>query len=164
MIGTSSSLALSGEAKAELTGVVKKLADLGIEGAAKYNSADYSGPLQSDLTELLRTSANCKLEVFNELKDKLIPTGSTITTDESRPDPTCSFVSIKALGWTTGHKTNFCIANGYEQGNFNQGEYKNGGICMTGSDPDLCRAKVTNTLPEGASCKMIGNRTECYRI
>ncbi len=70
--GHTQNVDLSGKAKAELKGVVKKVADLGIEGAAKYQSSDYEGVLQADLAKLLSNQANCKLEVWRDLKDKLI--------------------------------------------------------------------------------------------
>ncbi len=41
--GSSSKIEASGKAKAELPGVIKKLADLGLEGAAKYQDSKYQG-------------------------------------------------------------------------------------------------------------------------
>jgi hypothetical protein len=81
----------------------------------------------------------------------------------AEPKPLCAFVSIKALGWKEGHKTNFCKANAYEHGNFNQGEYKNGGICITGTEPSVCRERAYGTAGQGIECKFEGNRTVCYR-
>ena len=70
--GQGSNLELSGKAKAELNGILKKLVNLGVEGAAKYQDTQYKGLLQKDLANAMRDSANCKLEVFRELKEKLI--------------------------------------------------------------------------------------------
>lgn len=67
---SSSRLELSGSAKAELEGIVKKLANLGIQGAGKYESADSKNVLQKDLAEVLRDSRNCRLQVWNDLKTK----------------------------------------------------------------------------------------------
>jgi hypothetical protein len=39
--GRGENVELSGKAKAELSGVIKKIADLGIEGAAKYQTEAY---------------------------------------------------------------------------------------------------------------------------
>lgn len=64
---------LSMSAKAELSEVLRKVANLGVEGAAKYQSAQYQGLLQKDLAVLLRDSSNCRLEVWRDLKDKLLP-------------------------------------------------------------------------------------------
>lgn len=72
--GTGSDLELSGNAKAELSGLINKIADLGIEGAAKYNSSKYQGLLQKDLATVLKNSMDCKLEVFKSLKDGLFIT------------------------------------------------------------------------------------------
>src|SRR5664280_2833436 len=51
--GGSNKVEISGEAKAELPIVIKKLADLGLKGAAKYESAEYQGVLQSDLAKTI---------------------------------------------------------------------------------------------------------------
>ena len=70
--GSSENLELSGNAKAELNNILKKIADLGIQGAVKYQQSEYENVLQKDLAVLLRDSAKCKQEVWNDLKDKLL--------------------------------------------------------------------------------------------
>jgi hypothetical protein len=67
---SSSRVELSGSAKAELDGIVKKLANLGIQGAGKYESSDSKNVLQKDLAEVLKESRNCRLQVWNDLKTK----------------------------------------------------------------------------------------------
>lgn len=71
--GTTQGVELSGKAKAELDEVVRKIVDLGIEGAGKYQSSQYQGVLQNDLANLLKESTQCRREVWKDLKDKLIP-------------------------------------------------------------------------------------------
>jgi pimeloyl-ACP methyl ester carboxylesterase len=83
--------------------------------------------------------------------------------DPDVPDLVCRLISIRTLGWRSGHKTRFCIANGYPAGNFNQGSYKNGGICMDGIEPSVCQAHVTGSLPEGVSCSAAGQEVHCFR-
>ena len=56
--------------------MVGKIANLGVQGAAKYQTSKYEGVLQKDLGKILANRVNCKVEVFNSLKDKLIPAGS----------------------------------------------------------------------------------------
>ena len=51
-----------------------------------------------------------------------------------------SVVPIKELGWSSGHKTNFCISKGFD-GNFNFGEYSAGGYCYKG-DYEACKVRV----------------------
>jgi len=75
--GITQKVELSGNAKAELAGVIKKIIDLGIKTAAKYQGSSYEGVLQADLAKLLTDRTNCKLQVFNSLKDKLIPNPSS---------------------------------------------------------------------------------------
>ena len=75
----------------------------------------------------------------------------------------CRYMSIRALGWRSGHKTDFCKANGYEHGNFNWGEYKNGGICASGPEPDVCRAAINPALQSSVSCVPQDGQVFCVR-
>lgn len=70
--GSSGKTELSGSAKAELKGIVSKVAELGFEGAAKYSDSKYEGLLQTDLAATLKDNSGCRLQVWNDLKDKLI--------------------------------------------------------------------------------------------
>ncbi len=70
---TGSGLELTGKAKAELRGIFKKIAELGLEGAAKYQN--YEGLLQKDLAKALKDSSTCKLTVLKELNDKILGSG-----------------------------------------------------------------------------------------
>ena len=63
---------LSGEAKAKLNGLISKVVDLGVEGAGKYTSEQSKGVLQADIAKLMENAENCKLKVFEDLKDKLL--------------------------------------------------------------------------------------------
>jgi len=66
---------LSGEASAELDGLIKKLVNLGIKVTAKYKKSKYEGVHREDLVKALKNSADCKLEVFRELKLQLLGEG-----------------------------------------------------------------------------------------
>ncbi|MBP3141933.1 hypothetical protein ACTFQF_12485 [Aliivibrio fischeri] len=70
--GGTEGVQLTGEAKAKVSGIVKKLADLGLEGAVKYESNEYEGVLQEDLAVIVNKSANCKMDVWKDLQDKLV--------------------------------------------------------------------------------------------
>jgi len=84
-------------------------------------------------------------------------------TEERNPVLVCRLKSIKSMGWKSGDKTRFCIANGYPQGNFNQGDYKNGGICMAGSEPNICMSYVKNSMPNDIECRPVGGEVQCFR-
>jgi hypothetical protein len=58
---------LDGKAKGELDGMIAKLIDLRVEGAAKVKDSQSKGILQRDLVHALKTSTDCKLEVFKTL-------------------------------------------------------------------------------------------------
>ena len=86
---TTDRLELSGTAKAELEGLVKTLASLGISGAAKYEATHSRNVLQKDLVEVLRDSRNCRLQIWNDLKGKF-QIGAIATTRSTR------------ISWRTG--------------------------------------------------------------
>jgi len=67
--GSGDNLGLSGSAKAELKGIVKKLIDLGVEGAIKYQTTEYEGLLQKDLVNAIQAETNCRLQIWRDLKD-----------------------------------------------------------------------------------------------
>jgi hypothetical protein len=73
--GRDGRLELSGKAKAELNALIKKIANIGVEGAAKYQQSQYKGVLQKDLAAVLKENTNCKLQVLKELKETLLGPG-----------------------------------------------------------------------------------------
>lgn len=59
------------------------------------------------------------------------------------PEAKCTEIkSIIALGWTSGHKTNYCISKGY-QGVWNRpnSSYSSGGFCYKGDDA-ACKSAI----------------------
>jgi hypothetical protein len=93
--GSSDNLELSGSAKVELNELIERIAGLKIEGAGKYLSTEYQGVLQKDLAGLLKSGAECKLQVFKDLKDKLIPTSSQTQSSTSTSDAIGSSYEIE---------------------------------------------------------------------
>jgi hypothetical protein len=93
--GQGSNIDLSGKAKADLNGVISRIANLGIEGAAKYQTQDYKGLLQMDLARALKDSTDCRMQVWKDLKDKLVVPASKTS---SGIDPTTARFGI-TLGW-----------------------------------------------------------------
>jgi hypothetical protein len=71
--GSQENLELTGEAKAGLTGVVSKLADLQIEGSGKLQNENHTGVLQKELAASIAKGDDCRLSVFRELKQDIIP-------------------------------------------------------------------------------------------
>lgn len=76
MEGHNERMELSGKAKVELNNLLKKIADMGIEGAGKYQTETWQGVIQKDLKDLLNNAQNCRLEVWRDLKDKLLAANS----------------------------------------------------------------------------------------
>ncbi len=63
---------MTGQVTAELNGLAKRLADLGVKGTGTLSSTDFEGVLQPELREALNDVRACKLHVFDSLR-KLIP-------------------------------------------------------------------------------------------
>lgn len=82
LTGKSDSVEASGEAKAKLSNLLKKLADLGIEGAVKYKSEEWQGPLRESLSGILKENQNCRLEIWKDLQSKLIRTSAALKKPE----------------------------------------------------------------------------------
>lgn len=70
--GETTSVELSAGAKVELARLLRYLVDIGVSGAAKYQRVEYSGLLQRDLATALRDANECRLRVYDGLKDRLL--------------------------------------------------------------------------------------------
>jgi hypothetical protein len=85
--GSSESIDISGEINAEIQGLLKKLAGLGISGTAAYNDKSYQGVLQKDLAELLKNQITCKENVALQFK-ALVPMGTEKPVTQTSPSVT----------------------------------------------------------------------------
>ena len=70
--GKATDLELSGDVKAQLQGLVARVADLGMTGAGKYKDKDFKNVLHEQLAEALKNNATCKLKVFEVLQEKMV--------------------------------------------------------------------------------------------
>lgn len=70
--GSSQSLNVKGDVKAQLNGLIRQLADLGISGAADFTADQYEGVIHADLATAIQHNAECKLKVFDTLQSKMI--------------------------------------------------------------------------------------------
>jgi hypothetical protein len=99
----SNQLELSGQANADLRGLVAKVAGLGISGAAKYRNEQSEGVLQKDLAPLLSKSVDCKERISYKLIDKLIaPTPIPARGRTAEHDPDAIYQRGIAVGHVTG--------------------------------------------------------------
>jgi hypothetical protein len=71
--GSSEGIKVAGNVKVELDGLFKRLAKLGIGGQTSIDSSTYQGVLQKDLPTALHNMNLCRLQVFDKLQQKLIP-------------------------------------------------------------------------------------------
>lgn len=73
MQGDSTSYDLSLGGKIELNNFLKKLANIGVEAAGKYQKNEFQGILQKDLATAMKDRSLCKIEVLKTLKNDLLP-------------------------------------------------------------------------------------------
>jgi hypothetical protein len=86
--GEAQSVKVSGDVKAQLSALAKKLADLGLSGTGDFDTDSYVGVLRTDLAATLKAQSDCKSKIFDKLADKLINIG------DSLPQP----IQFQALG------------------------------------------------------------------
>lgn len=70
--GHSTNIELKGSTQAELKGLLKQLASLGLKGSGKYEDAQFQGLLQKDLLAALQTSTDCKVKLVPSLMATLL--------------------------------------------------------------------------------------------
>lgn len=70
--GQSESALISRSIKAEFSGLLKKLANLDLEGSEKRESSQYQGVLQKDLAPLLSAGVGCRERIAGKLIDILV--------------------------------------------------------------------------------------------
>ena len=86
--GEAQSVKVSGDVKAQLNALARKLADLGLSGTGEFATDSYVGMLRTDLATTLKDQRDCKSKIFDKLSDKVINIGDTL------PQP----ISFQALG------------------------------------------------------------------
>ena len=85
--GEQETLKLSGNAKADLSKLIKNLADLGIEGAGIYAYENYQGLIQDQIVEALKASIQCKSKVFESLLGLMFPVQPEESETEEKKRP-----------------------------------------------------------------------------
>lgn len=70
--GEKSETKISGDAEAKLNGLIAKVTDLGIKGAANLQREAHEGVLQGQLADAIKNSADCRKSVFDTLQGKLL--------------------------------------------------------------------------------------------
>lgn len=93
--GQETKVDLSVEAKAKLSKALKKVADLGGEGAARYQKNSFQGVLQKDLAALVKNSTDCRLAVARDLQSKLLSPVIVESKERNRSTMQASTISPK---------------------------------------------------------------------
>jgi hypothetical protein len=100
MGGASQVIEVTGAAKAELPGLLKKLADIGIGATGTVRSTQYEGVLQADLGKVIITNTNCRRDVFLSLSTVLLaPRPAAAASDESRARGRAAVKSPRQYHW-----------------------------------------------------------------
>jgi hypothetical protein len=93
--GSSSSVELSGQAKAELAGLLKRVSELGLQGTAKYQQSEFQGLVQKDVATALRDSASCKVRIVEILAPRFIaPPAPNVPSKPRSEDRTTDVVTL----------------------------------------------------------------------
>jgi len=71
--GSKTTLQIQGEVSAKLSGLAKKLTDLGISGQGKYTDEKFAGLSQDATAAALEGDRGCRERVFNKMFDRLEP-------------------------------------------------------------------------------------------
>jgi hypothetical protein len=82
--GEAASSKVSTNLHAELGGLARRLASIGISGATDITSAKYQGVLQQDLAATLKDVRICKMRIFETLSVKILP-GVTVPSGAAAP-------------------------------------------------------------------------------
>jgi hypothetical protein len=111
--GSRSETRLSGEARSDLNTAISKLVGLGFKGAAVYENEEHNGVLQSELAATLRTSIDCKKNVFDTLERKML---GPLSEEEQKPLPTLiatnhSKIDASGAEFTGNLRSTFAMAN-----------------------------------------------------
>lgn len=69
--GSRNSVSVEGEVNAELKGLARKLADLGVSGTAQIEDSDYVGVLVEELPEELKDIRACRERIFDKLYEDI---------------------------------------------------------------------------------------------
>jgi len=71
--GSSSASELDGKVGIEANTLVRQLTGLKIEAGGRLQSTQYQGLLQKDMLAALKDSATCKVNLYDDLKDRILP-------------------------------------------------------------------------------------------
>jgi hypothetical protein len=116
---------------------------------------DWAGKELRIVADTFTSSGSC-IEALREASDNLFAADARGTGPEATTKPPsgiaqvdeqrCKLIkSIRSLGWTGGHKTNFCKKKGYD-GVFNPyGDYSAGGFCFQG-DAEACKTQALKSI------------------
>lgn len=93
MGGSINEITASASARVELDNLFKKLADAGMTVDVKYKSSKYKGLLQSDLGNALHDKNSCKMLIWKDLRDRLLPSSVVVNPQKNNESNGCVPVS-----------------------------------------------------------------------
>jgi hypothetical protein len=96
--GEAHSNAVKGEVHAQVDGLAKYLANIGVTGSADINNERYEGVLREHLAGTLHDNIKCRRIVFFALKDTLLPPQPV----DARPSPEAAMSQQEAIAFAYG--------------------------------------------------------------
>lgn len=76
--GSSQQFEIKGNAEAKVEGLVKKLIDLGIQGATEFKSEEYVGVLRSEVGQEIKSVRQCNEKIYNDMKALIVEGNSSV--------------------------------------------------------------------------------------
>lgn len=110
------SLSLTGEARAELSGLFRRLGDLGITGAAQYLDETRSNVVEENIVDILTTSTRCKEGIWNDLKETVLDNRQGASQKNHAPRPSASEVQSRLLQTLNANCTRHDVPGGSRSG------------------------------------------------
>ena len=85
--GFATTASANAKASAGVSNLVKSLADAKVDLSADIKRESFQGLLRTDLLEATRNATNCRLTIYNDLKDRVLPRKSDVSVPQPPPNP-----------------------------------------------------------------------------
>jgi len=95
--GSSQNVKVDGSAEAKLSGLLDKLADIGVQGTAEFDQQKYVGLVREELGDDLKNNRECRTRVWDDLKVAVISKPDAAAAAQAAKDFKFPFTASKWL-------------------------------------------------------------------
>lgn len=85
--GSTTTASANAKASAGVSKLVKSLADAKVDLSADLKRESFQGLLRTDLLDATKNATNCRLTIFNDLKERVLPRKPSATVSQPFPKP-----------------------------------------------------------------------------